>query len=192
MWNVLTGRPTQSGIKDYDIFYFDQDTSWEAEDAAIRRVAAAFADTGATIELRNQARVHLWYLEKFGAPYPQLQRATDGIDRFLARASQVGIRRADTGYELYAPHGLGETTAMIVRPNHCGNFRGLTYEAKVGRWKKHWPELTVVPADGRLAPTAAEREATARRWYEENKEAGDSINRFVAEHGLMSDRLRKF
>jgi hypothetical protein len=148
VWNVLTGRPPQWGVKDYDIFYFDTDTSWEAEDEAIRRAAAAFADTGAPIELRNQARVHLWYPEKFGAPYPQLQRATDGIDRFLARAAQVGIRRVNTSHELYAPHGLGETTAMIVRPNLCGNFRGLTYEAKAGSWKARWPELTIVPANG--------------------------------------------
>ena len=192
VWNVLTRRPPLWGVKDYDIFYFDPDTSWEAEDAVIRHVAAAFADIDARIEPRNQARVHLWYPEKFGAPYARLQRTTDGIDRFLARAAQVGIRRVDTSDELYAPHGLDETAAMIVRPNHCGNFRALTYEAKAGSWKARWPELTVVPADGQLAPTIAEREAAARQWYEENKDAVDSINKFVAEHGLLSDRLRKF
>lgn len=192
VWNVLTGRPPQSGIKDYDVFYFDPDMSWEAEDAAIRHIGAAFADIDATIEARNQARVHLWYPEKFGAPYPQLQRATDGIDCFLARAAQVGIRRVDTSYELYAPHGLDETTAMIVRPNHCGNFRGLTYEAKAASWKARWPEVTIVPADGRMAPTAAEREATARQWYEENKEAVDAHNKLVDDEGLFSDGLRSF
>ena len=146
-WNALTGRAPQWGIKDYDIFYFDADTSWEAEDAVIRRVAAAFSSTGATIEPRNQARVHLWYPEKFGAPYPQLERATDGIDRFLARAAQVGIRPVNSGYELYAPHRLDETTAMTVRPHHCANFRADLYEAKVASWKARWPELTVVPAN---------------------------------------------
>ncbi|MGC1531290.1 MAG: nucleotidyltransferase family protein, partial [Bradyrhizobium sp.] len=30
-WNVLTGRPCDYGINDYDIFYFDRDTSWQAE-----------------------------------------------------------------------------------------------------------------------------------------------------------------
>jgi hypothetical protein len=35
VWNVLTGRAPDYGIKDYDIFYFDADTSWEAEDAII-------------------------------------------------------------------------------------------------------------------------------------------------------------
>jgi hypothetical protein len=28
VWNVLTARPVDYGIDDYDIFYFDPDTSW--------------------------------------------------------------------------------------------------------------------------------------------------------------------
>ena len=35
-WNVLTARAVDYGINDYDIFYFDPDTSWQAEDAVIR------------------------------------------------------------------------------------------------------------------------------------------------------------
>jgi uncharacterized protein len=146
VWNVLTGRAPQSGIKDYDIFYFDSDASWEAENAVVHRLTTALAAIGATIEPRNQARVHLWYPEKFGVPYPPLQRATDGIDRFLARASQVGIRRAGSHDELYAPHGLGEATSMIVRPHLCANFRADLYEANAARWKACWPEITVVSA----------------------------------------------
>jgi hypothetical protein len=30
VWNVLTGRPVDYGIDDYDIFYFDPDPSWQA------------------------------------------------------------------------------------------------------------------------------------------------------------------
>src|ERR1700731_1281533 len=69
IWNVITERDVQHGIKDYDIFYFDSDTSYEAEDRAIKRAAEAFSDLSASIEVRNQARVHLWYPQKFGAPY---------------------------------------------------------------------------------------------------------------------------
>ena len=62
-----------SDIRDYDLFYFDDsDLSWEAEDRAIRRCAALFADLGVTVELRNQARVHLWYEMRFGHPSPRL------------------------------------------------------------------------------------------------------------------------
>jgi hypothetical protein len=41
--NHLTGRPLDYGIKDYDLGYFDAtDVSYEAEDAVIHRVKAAF------------------------------------------------------------------------------------------------------------------------------------------------------
>src|SRR6201987_2667362 len=60
--NHLTGRPLDYGIKDYDLGYFDDsDLSYEAEDAVIRRVKAAFDEPlRSTVEVRNQARVHLW------------------------------------------------------------------------------------------------------------------------------------
>jgi len=56
----------------------------------------AFAGLGIEIEVRNQGRVHIWYQEKFGTPYPALSKATDGIDRFLCDCAMVacGRRRA--------------------------------------------------------------------------------------------------
>jgi hypothetical protein len=146
VWNVLTGRAPHYGIKDYDIFYFDTDTSWEAEDAVIHRVAAAVSDVGVSIEPRNQARVHLWYANKFGSAYSPLRRATEGIDRFLARAAQVGVRPAEHGYEVYAPHGFADISTLTIRPNRCANFRPDLYEAKAVAWKARWPELCILPA----------------------------------------------
>jgi hypothetical protein len=68
VWNVLTKRAVDYGISDYDVFYFDSDTSWAAEDTVIRQLQGAFADRGVTVEARNQARVHLWYPEKHRLP----------------------------------------------------------------------------------------------------------------------------
>ncbi|XVV16815.1 nucleotidyltransferase family protein [Actinoplanes sp. CA-131856] len=43
VWNVVTGRPPAEGIKDYDVFYFDDgDLSWEAEDQVIKAFADVF------------------------------------------------------------------------------------------------------------------------------------------------------
>ena len=39
---------------------------------------------------------------------------------------------------------------------------------------------------------ATEREAATHKWYEENKEAIDAHNRFIATYGLFSKGLRKF
>jgi hypothetical protein len=147
VWNVLTKRAVDYGIRDYDIFYFDPDTSWEAEDRIIRRLQDALARLGVTIEARNQARVHLWYPQKHGLPYPALHCSTDGIDRFLTKNTQVGIRRTQAGDDVYAPNGFDDIAGMVVRPNHTPNFSAANYEAKASRWKTLWPEITVLPAD---------------------------------------------
>lgn len=147
VWNVLTGRACDYGISDYDIFYFDPDMSWQAEDKVIRQLHGRLARLGARIEARNQARVHLWYPEKHGVPYPPLTCSADGIDRFLTKNTQVGLRRHQAGYDVYAPNGFSDIARMIVRPNPGPNFSGASYAAKAMRWKALWPELTILPAD---------------------------------------------
>ena len=146
VWNALTGRPIDYGIADYDVFYFDRDTSWAAEDAVIRTVAARIGRPGVKVEVRNQARVHLWYPAKHGLPYPPLARATEGIDRFLTQNTKIGIRRTGEAYDVYAPHGFDDVARLIVRPNPGPNFSAANYAAKAARWKALWPELTVLEA----------------------------------------------
>ena len=70
-----------------------------------------FAHLGVTVEVRNQARVHLWYPDKHGLPYPALHCSAEGIDRFLTRNTKVGIRRTPHGYEVYAPNGFDDIAA---------------------------------------------------------------------------------
>ena len=92
VWNVLTNRPLDYGINDYDVFYFDPDTSWQAEDAVIRQLQNAFATLGVTVEARNQARVHLWYPDKHGLPYP----ATAVLDRGHRSLPDQEYRRSES------------------------------------------------------------------------------------------------
>ena len=147
VWNGLTHRALDYGIHDYDVFYFDPDTSWQAEDAVIRQLQNAFATRGVIVEARNQARVHLWYPDKHGLPYPPLRCSTEGIDRFLTRNTKVGIRRTQEGYDVYAPHGFDDIAGMVARPNPGPNFSAASYADKAERWKTLWPELTVLPPD---------------------------------------------
>lgn len=145
VWNVVTERPPTSGIKDYDVFYFDSsDLSWEAEDAVITAGAEAFAGLPAEVEIRNEARVHLWYEQKFGvacAPYPSTEAA---IDCFAATTCCLGVRLEPGGrWRVYAPHGLSDVFNLVVRPNPVLAPREV-YESKSARWRRHWPELTVL------------------------------------------------
>lgn len=147
VWNHLTGRPLLHGIKDVDIFYFDPDLTYEAEDRAIHRVSVAFpADT--PVELRNQARVHLWYPQRFGQPYPQLTASTQAIDLFALKTHCIGARltgpSSDGDLDLYAPYGLDHIFSFRLTPNPRLNNRA-THEAKAKRQMALWPELTFIP-----------------------------------------------
>lgn len=144
VWNHRSGLPAGHGVKDYDVFYFDPDTSYAAEDRAIRAAAALFADLGAVVEVRNQARVHLWYEGRFGRPYPPLASARDGIDRFLVACTCVGVTPDGRGSiaEVYAPHGLGELWDGVLRPNPAiDNPPQLA--GKLASYQARWPWLTV-------------------------------------------------
>ncbi|MFB6991758.1 nucleotidyltransferase family protein [Streptomyces sp. NPDC056304] len=146
VWNVVTGRPPTSGIKDYDIFYFDgADLSWEAEDAVIKAGREVFAGLPAEVEIRNEARVHLWYEQKFGVPCPPHESTEAAIDSFAATTCCLGVRLdPDGGWRVYAPHGLSDVFNLVVRPNPVLAPREV-YEAKAARWRDEWPELTVLP-----------------------------------------------
>jgi hypothetical protein len=144
VWNIQSGRPPAEGIKDYDVFYFDDaDPSYAAEDREIRRLAEAFADVDAVVELRNQARVHLWYPQRFGPGYPQLTSSKDGIDRFLVRCTCIGIKPDSSGrLELYAPDGLDDLSRGVLRPNPL-NLRADRYPEKAASYRDRWPWLTI-------------------------------------------------
>ena len=139
VWNALTGRPEAHGLKDLDLFYFDPDTSWEAEDRVIK--AARFPDT-VPVEVRNQARVHLWYPQHFGRPYPQLTESREAIDLFACRTHCVGARLGQD-LEIYAPYGLDDIFGFRLTPNMALDNRA-THEAKAARQKAMWPQLTLV------------------------------------------------
>lgn len=144
VWNRQAGRAPAWGVKDYDVFYFDdRDMSWEAEDAVIRQVRERTADLGVEVEVKNQARVHLWYPQRFGMDYPQLRSARDGIDRYLVACTCVGLELS--GGALYAPHGLEELAAGVLRMNPWHPAPAL-FLRKAESYRARWPWLTVVPA----------------------------------------------
>jgi hypothetical protein len=146
VWNVVTGRPATDGIRDYDLFYFDDsDLSWEAEDRVIQAGRTRFAGVGADVEIRNEARVHLWYEQKFGVPCEPHTSSEAAIDSFAATNCCVGVHvETDGRWRVYAPHGLSDVFTLVVRPNPALAPRHV-YEAKTDRWRRQWPTLTVLP-----------------------------------------------
>ncbi len=146
VWNVVTGQPPQTGILDYDLAYFDgSDLSWEAEDAVIQAGHGVFGDLPAPVQIRNQARVHLWYEQKFQVPCPPHESAEAAIDTFEATAACLGVRLQPGGHwRVYAPRGLSDVFNLVVRPNP-GLASRHVYQAKATRWRQQRPSLTMLP-----------------------------------------------
>lgn len=138
VWNGLTARPAAENVNDYDLFYYDPDTSYAAEDAVIRRADALFADLNAKVEVRNQARVHLWFAARFGQTRPALGSVRVGIEQFLVRCTCLGV---DEHGHLYAPCGLDELEAGLLRRNPLNSDDGRLYAAKVQSYQQRWPWL---------------------------------------------------
>src|SRR5258708_36287648 len=62
VWNWKFGLPAAHGIADVDVVYFDAtDLSEEAEARHAARLRADFSALPVRIDVKNEARVHLWY-----------------------------------------------------------------------------------------------------------------------------------
>lgn len=145
--NHLTGRDPDYGIKDYDLGYFDpSDTSYEAEDVVIRQVAAVFEPPfKEMVEVRNQARVHLWFEQKFGEPYEPLTSSRQALSRFTSTVFAVGVRlEVDDALTVHAPFGLEDLFAMQLRPNPSRKTGGFLRTAQAAQ--RRWPELAILEA----------------------------------------------
>jgi hypothetical protein len=146
VWNRLTGRPDLTGINDIDVFYYDaSDLGWDAEDVVIKRLARRFAHLPLPVEVRNQARVHLWFPEKFGTPFAPLASSAEMMGRYASKTHAVGVRlEADDTLTVLAPFGLDDVFSFRITPNPVlANKKA--HEAKAARALSIWPEITVLP-----------------------------------------------
>lgn len=144
VWNALTERPSAHGIKDYDVGYFDADISESAEDRVIQRVARALPpELRDKVEVRNQARVHVWFPDKFGHPYPPLTTTAEALERFVCPAFAVGVRlERDDELQVVAPFGLADVFDLRLRVNP---LRGVPSDWRriIDSLTARWPELKV-------------------------------------------------
>ncbi|ETT47314.1 MULTISPECIES: nucleotidyltransferase family protein [unclassified Paenibacillus] len=146
IWNEFTGRSPGYGISDIDIIYYDAaDLSYAAEDKVVAKGRELFDGVPLPVDLKNQARVHLWYPQKFGVEIPPYLSLEAAIDSWPTTVTSLGARLELNGeWKIYAPFGLEDLFHLILRPNKALISEKI-YEAKTQKWKSKWPELTVVP-----------------------------------------------
>jgi hypothetical protein len=140
--NWRSGRPAADQINDYDIFYYDSaDLSFEAEDRVIRQAAILFQDIDAVIEIRNQARIHLWYPQRFGCACPAMNSTEEAISRFPVRGTCLGLTgAADGSVTAIAPFGWDDLIEGVLRPNALC-IDPTAFDRKARSYRARWPWL---------------------------------------------------
>lgn len=146
VWNYLSHKPLDYGIKDIDFVYFDdKNLDKDSENEVVSKIKELYADLDIEIDVKNEARVHLWYKEHFGydiKPYTSLE---DAINTWPTTSTAVGIRKdKNSKLKVYAPFGLNDLFGKIVRANKAQITKDI-YENKVTRWLSKWPDLKVIP-----------------------------------------------
>ncbi|MEX2282120.1 MAG: nucleotidyltransferase family protein [Gemmatimonadota bacterium] len=143
VWNVAHSRSPNAGIDDYDIVYFDPDLSAAAESQNVSRVRELLSDLPVRSDVKNQARVHLWYAARFGYEIRPYTSCQDAIATWPTTATAIGVRWVDTALLIEAPFGTADLLGLIVRANRV-QITSVIYAAKIDRWTRQWPLLRVL------------------------------------------------
>ena len=94
------------------------------------------------VEVRNQARVHLWFETKFSEPYGPLSAAAEALERFASPTFAVGVRlESDDRLHIEAPFGLADRFALRLRPNPRRKTVG--FDRTAADVRRRWPEVVV-------------------------------------------------
>ncbi len=142
IWNYQNNLDLMYGISDVDFVYFDNDLSYEKEDLIIKQIEKKFSHLPVKIDVKNQARVHLWYKEYFGynlTPYKSLE---DSINTWPTTATSIGVRLIDDKFIVYAPFGLNDMFGQIIRANKT-QITEETYQKKCEKWLGKWDTLKI-------------------------------------------------
>ncbi len=144
IWNAKFGYPDGYGIDDIDIIYFnDINISKEDEEQKLFAIREILKDICQKIDLKNQARVHLWYKEKFGTDIDPIYSIENAISRWPTTSTSIAVRiNNDSKIEIIAPFGIDDLIKCKIRPNKIQITKEI-YEAKIFKWIKKWPELEI-------------------------------------------------
>ena len=143
VFNYYHNYDLNYSIKDFDIVYFDNDESYEAEDKIIKDLSKRLSKIDALFDIKNQARVYIWYNEKYGTNRKKYLNVEDAIASWGSTVTCVGIRLLNGEFQVCCPYGLNDIFSMTIRPVKR-DFTKEHFEEKANRWKKTWEKLNII------------------------------------------------
>ena len=94
-------------------------------------------------DIKNQARGHIWYNEKYGTDRKQYTCVEDAIACWGATVTCVGVRLEDGKLVVHCPYGLNDIFSMTIRPVKK-DFEKEHFYKKADRWKEKWKKVTII------------------------------------------------
>jgi hypothetical protein len=92
VWNSIFELPCEHGIDDIDLIYFDTgDLSDDAEENQAQQARTLFAYLPVRLDVKNEARIHLWYERKFGKNIPPFQSIEHAVSNFPTTATTIAV-----------------------------------------------------------------------------------------------------
>ena len=146
VWNIAHRKRPDTDILDCDLVYFERDLSEERECVVTTRARALVADLPLALDVKNQARVHLWYARRLGYEILPYRSTEDAIATWPTTATAIGVRPHGGVLEAWAPFGTTDLFDLVIRPNRV-QITPAIYDAKVARWIRCWPSLVVLRWD---------------------------------------------
>ncbi|MFS0883458.1 hypothetical protein CHH83_26060 [Bacillus sp. 7586-K] len=146
IWNEKSGYALDYGISDIDIVYYESgDMTSERENELKFELISQLGDFQFKLDVKNQARVHLWYESKFGFPIKPYLSLEAAIDSWPTTATAIGVRMEKNDlFSIYAPYQLDDLFSLVVRPNKRMVTKEI-FDNKANKWKEKWPKLEIIP-----------------------------------------------
>ena len=141
--NDFHGYPLDNGIEDYDIVYYDEDTTYEKEDIIIKDLTKRLPKN-VSFDIKNQKRVPIWYNEKFNENRKEYTSVENAISRWNSTITCIGVRLENNNLIIYSPYGLKDLIDMTIRPVKEDVTQEL-YEKKAKKWQSKWKRLKIIP-----------------------------------------------
>ena len=143
VFNYFHRYPIDQNISDYDIVYYDKDTSYEQEDKIIKKIESSLKDLNIKTDIKNECRVPIWKKEKYNQEIKPYLSVEDAISRWITTITCIGVRLEEGKLKIYAPYGLEDLFSLIIRPVKKDATLKV-YEEKVKKWQQKWPKLTII------------------------------------------------
>ena len=146
IFNYYNNYDLDYGIGDYDIVYYDEDTSYEKEDIIIKDLKERLKYLDLKFDIKNEKRVHIWYNEKYKTNRKEYESVEDAISKWGTTITCLGVRMENNKLIVCAPYGLNDLFNLILRPVKI-DFTKEDYEKKVTKWTSKWKLLKVIKYD---------------------------------------------